>query len=648
MPDALPILLLDPDGMLTQLQLPARWEVHAFQSVDEVTAGLAYLEPEVVLTTLSTDGLAFCRTVLARDPTRPVVMAARSPGSADVMRAMRVGVRDVIDLDAKSANVGRALDVAYTWRKSLQKGIGVELERLRTDSAAYLVRVGELEERARELQLQLEAENALLAQNQRELESQRELALAAVREKSRFLSSLAGELDTPLEAIVGYAERLREMLDVEGGRREAEHIIGSGRSLMGIVEMVVALARLEAGLVNPLFEPVAVAAVLDQVQEHVARAARGGGVTVRVGDVAVDEVVSDAKRLREALVPIVDNAVKLTPGSTVTLSVRKEAGEPDGWIVFCVEDTGGGVAAEVLASLLQPFGSAPEASTREYGSAGLGLALAREVARVLGGQLDARSEPGRGTVFELRIPDAVQLAVSPATGADLTVLVVDDDPVLRRLLDRMLVADGHSVVATGSGSDALELARQHQPALILLDVTLPGMDGFEVLEGLQDDPAVSEIPVVMISADHVVDRAVHAGAREVLVKPIDRDAVRRVVAKHARQEASAGLVVVGAEIPACLHPLVEEGPIVRAVPSHLLGEALEKRPGAVVLPDTLDLSDLLLALAALDRSGVEVPVLGLVDALRDAERDYLATHLSGVVTVQGDPSARLRRYASAR
>ncbi|MEZ4320445.1 MAG: response regulator [Myxococcota bacterium] len=630
MAKALPILLLDPDGLLKKVKLPERWRVHAFQSVDEAGAGLAHLDPELVLTTFAADGLAFCRTVASRDPTLPVIVVTRAPSSADVMRAVRVGVRDVVDLDGTNADgLSRAMEVALAWRKSLQKGVGVEVERLKNEVRNRQRKLDGFEERVQELQMQLDARSALLSQAERELEAQRQIAQAAVRAKSSFLAHISSELRTPVDVIVSCADRLATQVSEPDQAKEAEHIVGSSRSLLALLEDVHDLAQLEGGRVHPLFEPVALAPVLEQVAASVSLAARGGGVSVEVGACAVDEVLSDPRRLYEALAHLAANAVRFSPGGRVELSVRRELGVDTRWVVLGVRDS-------------RTVPAEPEDGTD------LGLAVARQIARLLGGRLEGRSEAGQGSVTEMWLPDAVVTSVSQAVGADLTVLVIDDDPVLRTLMQRMLMADGHSVVASGSGMDAVELARQHQPALVFLDVTLPGIDGFEVLGTLKDDPAVSEIPVVMVSAEVDTGRARELGACDTLTKPVDRDSLRRVIGQHARREQPAGLLVVGAELPPCLVPLQKEGKDVRAVPTHLLAGALEHRPGAVVLPDSLLATEIRTALQALAEHAPEVPVLALVSHVSDEERSFIGSRLAGVVSVYADPSARLRRYASAR
>ena len=313
MANALPILLLDPDGLLKGHDLSSRWRVHAFQDVDGASAGLAHLDPEVLLTTLSNDGLAFCRQAVARDPTRPVIMIARAPTASDVMRAMRVGVRDIIPLEGKRGRLGerltRALDLAVSWRKALSRGVAVKVERLQKDARVRQRRFDALEDRVQDLKQQLDAESDLLAQTQHELEVQRELALAAVRAKSRFLANMSHELNTPLNAIINYAEMLQEGLEAPERQQDAGRIVDSGRSLLGMLREVQKLSRLEAGQVHPVFEPVSVPDLLQSATQRVDAAAQGSDTEVVVGDLAVQEVVTDPQRLSEVLGQLLDNAL---------------------------------------------------------------------------------------------------------------------------------------------------------------------------------------------------------------------------------------------------------------------------------------------------------------------------------------------------
>ena len=248
-------------------------------------------------------------------------------------RELAVQVASDLQNDARKRNArittiygGRAYEPQV---EALQKGVGLEVERLRKDARSRKRRLEQVEERLKDLGLQLDAETGLLGQTQHELEVQRELALAAVRAKSRFLANMSHELHTPLNAIIGYAEMLREELEDPDRRQDAERIIASSRSLLTLLQEVLNLSRLEAGQVHPVFEPVNVDDLFHGALERCAASARGGGVTVEVGDLAVGEVVSDPKRLGEALDQLMDNAVKFSPGGRVELSARRVTDDAD-------------------------------------------------------------------------------------------------------------------------------------------------------------------------------------------------------------------------------------------------------------------------------------------------------------------------------
>jgi CheY-like chemotaxis protein len=219
--------------------------------------------------------------------------------------------------------------------------------------------------------------------------------------------------------------------------------------------------------------------------------------------------------------------------------------------VFRVSDTGIGMTPEQLARLFEAFTQADAATTRKYGGTGLGLALSRRLCRMMGGDVVAASEPGRGSTFTIRLPAIVrdaaeeasaEAAATPAAPAERaasgvgTVLVIDDEAAVRDLMQRFLGREGFRVVTAASGEEGLRRARELKPEAITLDVMMPGMDGWAVLSALKSDPAVADIPVVMLTIVDDKNLGYALGAADYLTKPIDRDRLTAVLGKYRRDQ----------------------------------------------------------------------------------------------------------------
>jgi hypothetical protein len=262
----------------------------------------------------------------------------------------------------------------------------------------------------------------------------------------------------------------------------------------------------------------------------------------------------DLTKVRQALFNLLSNASKFTEHGTIRLKAAREAGAGQrDWIVMQVEDTGIGMTPAQLERMFQAFSQADASTVRKYGGTGLGLAITRHFCLMMGGDVTVASEMGKGSTFTIRLPSEVQEPRAepdgkPAHQVDLpregnTVLVVDDDPSARDLLKRFLNKQGLYVECAANGPEALAMVKTLRPAVITLDVMMPGMDGWAVLSKLKEDPATAEIPVIVLT---IVDdkHFGHAfGATEYLTKPVDRDRLSAIISK-LRQSPVPGLALV--------------------------------------------------------------------------------------------------------
>ena len=395
-------------------------------------------------------------------------------------------------------------------------------------------------------------QSALAIQNARlfrQLEEKSREVEVASRHKSEFMANMSHELRTPLNAIIGYSEMLEEEaqdLAQEAFVPDLRKINAAGKHLLELINGVLDLSKIEAGRMELYLEDFEVpplvrdiAAVIQPLAEK-----NRNRIEVRCAPEA-GGMHADLTKVRQALFNLLSNACKFTEAGTVTLAVERAAGPGGDWLTFAVTDTGIGMTPEQMARLFESFGQADASVSRRFGGTGLGLALSRRLARMMGGDITVASVAGEGSTFALRLPAVVgepareaARAVereTPGNADGGTVLVVDDDEAVRELMQRFLGREGFRVVATGRGEEALRLAREIAPDAITLDVMMPGMDGWAVLTALKADAATADIPVVMVTIVDDRNLGYALGAADYLTKPIDRERLVAVLAHHRPQ-----------------------------------------------------------------------------------------------------------------
>jgi signal transduction histidine kinase/CheY-like chemotaxis protein/CHASE3 domain sensor protein len=385
-------------------------------------------------------------------------------------------------------------------------------------------------------------------------ERKRERALRAAKEeaenankaKNEFLSRMSHELRTPLNAIIGFSQVLEMTETSEKNRPRIGHILKAGRHLLGLIEEVLDISRMEARLLTLSLEPVLVDEAIEQAVDLVNPIAANAGVRLEttVSAATALYVSADRQRTQQILLNLLSNAIKYnSPGGAVTISAEVVSGK----MRVNVTDTGIGIAEDFFPRLFQPFERLGATQTAVEGT-GLGLALSKGLAEAMGGTIGVKSVVGRGTTFWLELPQAESLSrtvlreSAPVperpiqNDSSLTVLYVEDNLSNVRLMeDIVAIRSGIKLITAMQGRIGLTLAREHRPELIFLDLHLPDMPGHEVLARLKSDPRTSMIPVVIISADATpgqVKRLLDAGVQEYLTKPIDMKHIFRVFDKH--------------------------------------------------------------------------------------------------------------------
>ena len=432
--------------------------------------------------------------------------------------------------------------------------------------------------------------------------SERELLIddlqAASAAKSDFLAAMSHELRTPLNAIIGFSELLVEGdgddADPATVKSYAEHIHGSGLHLLELVNDVLDLARVEAGRLDlkpiqfPLHDLVrqtvsTMQPLADQKQQR---------VVVNVAEISLE---ADPSRVRQIVLNLLSNAVKFTgPGGEIHVSA--EQGPRDD-VVLTVTDTGHGIPAADLDRIFEAFqqADAGDMKTRHEGT-GLGLALTRQLVEAHDGKISVISELGVGSTFTVRLPlhRPVEITEAPPVlpAGQASVLVIEDDPAAQELLRVHLEGAGYGVVATASGRQALAWLTKMRPDAVILDIMLPDLDGWEILQRLKADPATRSVPVMVVSIVDDRELGLALGAIDYLVKPVSREllleAIGRLTFTTKVRTRTVTVLVIDADRDALgryRHALEPEGFRVIAALDAASGRrrAVEEKPDLILL-----------------------------------------------------------------
>jgi adenylate cyclase len=407
---------------------------------------------------------------------------------------------------------------------------------------------------------ELKQREAELAGLVHELEIARDAAQEASRTKSSFLANMSHELRTPLNAIIGVTEMLQEdarELSREDEIEPLDRVQRAARHLLALINDILDLSKIEAGKMDLVLEKFPIATLIDDVVHTVESIAskNGNRIVVNCPD-AIGSIYADQIRVRQALMNLVSNASKFTSNGTVTVSAATRRTVDGDRVEFAVMDTGIGMSPDQLAKLFQEFSQADSSTTRKYGGTGLGLAISRRFCQMMGGDISVESELGHGSKFVITLPIHVGDAETPMRTSEPSrlrmagsprqaplILVVDDDPTVREVVGRYLEREGFTFAEADGGREGLRLARELKPAAITLDITMPDLDGWTVLAAIKGDPALADIPVILLTIIDEKNRGFALGASEYLVKPIDRDKLIRVLRQLSTPSGGSVLVV---------------------------------------------------------------------------------------------------------
>jgi CheY-like chemotaxis protein/HAMP domain-containing protein len=557
------------------------------------------------------------------------------------------------------------------------------LELLRSIRESFAIAVEAASSRAalRELLAKTQAQARELAEKNAELnearsglEQKAEELKAVSTYKSQFLANMSHELRTPLNSMLLLSNLLA---DNEGGNltpKQVEFcrtIHGAGKDLLSLINQVLDLAKIESGRQELQVERVVLADLLEYAKRLVGPLAQDKSLEfvtlLQPGTPA--EIVSDRRKLEQILTNLLGNAVKFTERGSVRLEIgptppnaKFERRELEGasTITIAVADTGIGIAPEHQGEVFTQFQQVDGRSNRRYGGTGLGLSIARQLAHLMGGELTLKSALGQGSTFTCRLPlecpgagevaPVARIATQPPAVRGGSILVIEDDAAFAEAVSETVRAQGFQCVVANDGQSGVRLAKELSPGGVILDVRLPDIDGFTVLEKLRSDPATAPIPVHFVSALDCGERGMTMGAAGYLTKPVSRrDLVRVVQSLTARTGNAACRVLLveddAGQADSLAHKLAgDDIHLERASDAtHALAALDKQRFDCVILdlglPD-MDGVDLLRSIE--QQCGADGPpvVIYTGRALDKAETERLKAHAEAVIS-KSDGAERL-------
>ena len=691
-----------------QLGVPADASVPTRFSLREGLLGRVAADGRPMVVHDVPDGYLAVGSGLGRDKPRHLVIA---PFSADgvVNAVIELGFLHPVDerietlLQRIAEPAGIALRTARyrTELQNLLEETQRQAEELQVQSEELRVSNEELEEQGRALkeqqvrleqqQVELEQTNSQLEEQAQQLEFQRDdlaRSSAAVelkareleqasRYKSDFLANMSHELRTPLNSLLILSKLLGD--NPQGNLSDeqvqfARTIQSSGNDLLNLINDILDLSKIEAGHIQVQPETVSLQRLsrdLRQTFDPIA-GERRLAFAIEIADDCPPTIVSDRQRLEQILKNLLSNAFKFTETGGVELRVER-AGE--GGLSLAVTDTGIGVSEEQHRNIFEAFRQADGAINRKYGGTGLGLSISRELARLLGGAITLKSEPGKGSTFTVTVPLAYDPGLVEARGEPAApsagpsaptpapapravsqhgavdddrdrlddtrriLLVVEDDRVFAGIVRDLSREAGFQCLVAGTAEEALDLARRFRPSAIVLDIGLPDQSGLAVLDRLKRDDATRHIPIHVVSAADHAQTALSLGAVGYLVKPVKREDL-----SHALQALEAQLTRTVRRVL-----IVEDDPVQREAVRKLLGSSDVETVGAGTAADCLKrLKEQTFDCMVLDLSLPDASGFSLLETL-SSEGDYAFPPV--IVYTGHDLSAedeqKLRRYSSS-
>jgi signal transduction histidine kinase/DNA-binding response OmpR family regulator len=495
------------------------------------------------------------------EPVRPVALAHGLRSSwAEPIHAADRSVVGIIAVYRREPHVPDRRELRLVEAAARLAGIAIERREARVQLERYLQALDGARIRAEEQAHQLQEQAVQLAEA-------RDQALASARARSQFLANMSHEIRTPLNGIIGTTDILLDS-DLDATQRDYAQILSRcGQHLLGVIDDVLDLAKIEAGKVEIEHVELDLRALVEEIAGVLAARAQDKGIELATAITPdLDATVKgDPSRLRQVLVNLVGNAIKFTERGSVVIKVRVlRASDTQLTVRLAVRDTGIGISPERRDAVFESFTQADGSTTRNYGGTGLGLTICRELVHLMGGEINLRSTPGKGSTFWIDLPlervppGRATRRAAPVRLAGLHVLVVDDTAINRLILRRSLQGWGCRVEESAGGVEALTRltdALGRDPfALVILDLHMPEVDGLETARRIRMNPGLAGVPLILLSSIGGLrggDREVReSGLAAVVIKPIRQSALLDALLGALGESRSAPAAGAHAAAPA--------------------------------------------------------------------------------------------------
>jgi len=400
--------------------------------------------------------------------------------------------------------------------------------------------------------LQLYKQKKKIEKANEELKQAKQKAETANNAKSSFLANMSHEIRTPLNAILGYSEILEDIISDNQQKKYLTSIRSAGKSLLALINDILDLSRVEAGKLKLEYIDMNLNNFMDEIKHIFFPQVKNKGLDLifQIDDNLPEAVICEETRLRQVLINLVNNAVKFTEKGYIKVTCSgnysdKKSDKMD--LIIAVEDTGIGIPHDQLENIFKAFVQQEGQSYSKYGGTGLGLAIVKRLVEIMKGKIMVDSEMGKGTTFKIIFKN-LKISKSPLDQKESqnlyyisfdqpgTILIVDDIMFNREVLKGYLSNYGFSFIEAGNGKEAVHLAQSQKPSIILMDVKMPEMDGYEAAKIIKNTPELSQIKIIIISASELKqqdERKLKGFGDSYLLKPISKaDLVSELMKFH--------------------------------------------------------------------------------------------------------------------